>query len=230
MNKQGDNKGFTLIEIMVAVALLAIISVLVFSSINSSFKSYEILAQRSKSQSEFARVFSVINDDLINIVPRPIRRGENQREGAFVFDGDTSEYLVEFTRGGSSIIDEDAETLREMNIDNPQTGLSRVGYKFAEETLYRYEWAILDRDRGTDIPEDYESVLLEEVSDVQVLVYSARRDGSLQEETRWPATALSGRSRGKEYLILPAGISLRIILKDDREYFLFLPGAAGVSI
>lgn len=229
MNKH-KSRGFTLIEIMVSVALLAVVSVLVFSAINSAFNSYEVLVKRSKSQSEFASVFSIINDDLVNIVPRPIRTASNKREGAFVFDLVASEYLIEFTRSGTSIINQDAQTIRQMGIDSPQTGLSRVAYKFADETLYRYEWGILDRDKQAENTLDRESALLKEVADVQVIAYSVTQDSALQEETRWPATSLTGRSRTKEFLILPGGVSLRIFLKDGKEFFLFFPGTAGVTI
>ena len=223
--------GFTLIELMVAVGLLAILSIMVFSSINSSFSSFEVLSKRSRAQSEFSSAFSVINDDLFNLAPRAVRTGTNKREHAFIIGDTNSEFVMEFTRSGNEIVSGDNVKLKENGFDNPQVGLSRVAYKFADSTLYRYEWGVLDRDRkDNDNIQDRESILMEEVAEVQILAYTQRNDSSLQEETRWPPTANRGRTRNKEHLLLPAAISLRIILLDEREYEFFFPGTAGTNI
>ena len=219
--------GFTLIEMMVAVALLAIISVLVFSSIRAAFTSFEAISLKSKSQSKFASTFSIINDDLVNLVARPIRVDINKQEGAFLAEGFESEYLIEFTRGGLQVINTDGVQLKSLGLSSPQIGLARIAYKFADETLYRYEWGILDTNIK-DTAFEKENTLLEDVSDVQVLTYSLTRAKALQEETRWPATSLSTRNSKKELLQLPAAVSLLIKLKDGKEFFLFFPGSNGV--
>lgn len=229
-NRNCSARGFTLIELMVAIALLAILSVMVFSSINSSFQSYESLSNRGRIQSGFAGVVSILNDDFINMSPRAVRTTANLREAAFVFNDSNSEYLLQFTRSGTSKIDLDKQTLSEMGIASPQIGYSRVAYRFADSTLYRYEWGILDRDKRNTDDFAKESVLVEDVLDVQVIVYSANKDGALNEQSKWPATALSRRSVKKEFLILPAGVSMRIIFGDDKELNLFFPGVLGTSI
>ncbi|MBE8182899.1 MAG: prepilin-type N-terminal cleavage/methylation domain-containing protein [Candidatus Portiera sp.] len=223
-------RGFTLIELMVAVGLLAILSTLVFSSINSAFQSFDSLSNRGRIQSGFAGVVSILNDDFINISPRAVRTSTNTREAAFVFNDQNSEYLLQFTRSGASIIDGENERIKQLGIASPQVGFSRVAYRFADSTLYRYEWGILDRDKKNLDDFAQESVLIEDVYDVQVIVYSANKDNSLSEQTKWPATALTRRSVKKEFLILPAAVSLRIILEDSREFVLFFPGATGVAI
>ena len=232
MNK--NSKGFTLIELMVAISLLAVLSVLVFSSINSSFKSFEALSNNGRIQSGLAGVISIMSDDFINMTPRAVRTSSNinsnSREGAFVYNNDDSDYLLQFTRSGNSIIAEDNSKLRQMGVDNPQSGFSRVAYKFADSRLYRYEWGVLDRDKENVDDFARESILLEDVYDTQIIVYSESKDGSLNEEDKWPPTSLSGSSVKKEFIILPAGISIRVILNDSREYLLFFPGAAGITI
>lgn len=229
MNNQ--KRGFTLIELMVSIGLLAILSVMVFSSISSAFQSFESLSNRGRIQSGFAGVISILNDDFINVSPRAIRTtNTNMREAAFIFNDQNSEYLIQFTRSGASIIDGEFDRIKQLGIDNPQTGFSRVAYKFADSTLYRYEWGILDRDKKNIDDYAHESILIEDVYDVQILVYSANKDGSLNEQSKWPATSITRRSVKKEFLILPAAVSIRIILEDSREFLLFFPGATGIAI
>lgn len=226
MKVKNKSAGFTLIELMVSVTLLAIISVLVFSSIRAAFSSFETIALKSSSQSELVSTLGIINDDLINIVPRPVRVAPNKQLGAFISEGSSGEYLLEFTRGGMQIINTEGSRLKSLGLSSPQTGLARIAYRFSDESLYRYVWGILDTDLE-DSAFERENVLLSDLSDVQVLTYSLTEDNILQEETRWPATAISTRNPNNKLLLLPAAVALLIKFKDGKEFSLFFPGSAG---
>lgn len=211
-------KGFTLIELMVSVALLAIISVMTFSAIQSAFNTYEKLAVQSRAQSLFVAAMNIINDDMANLVARPVRTTQATSLEAFHLEGLEGEYIVEFTRGGIFVYQFEEEQLKVMGLASPQTDLARVAYQFVDRTLYRYEWTTLDAQERI-VEAASQQVLFENVEDVQIIAYSRDQDGELQEEYQWPPA----EGRNKE-LLLPVAISILVHLENRGEFVFFLPG------
>jgi len=218
MNSLNCNKGFTLVELMVSVALLAIISVLTYAAIQSAFHTYDRLSNQGREQSRFVAALGVINEDMANLVARPVRTNENTKKNAFHVDGVEGEYLVEFTRGGLFVYQLEGEEIIAMGLASPQTGLARVAYGFRENGFYRYEWTVLDPQESTE-ESAHQQLLFENVADVQIIAYSQDQDGKLREEYQWPPVEGSQAA-----LLLPVAISIRFFFQDKGEYVLFFPG------
>ena len=215
-----DNRGFTLVELMVSVALLAIISLITFSAIQSAFNTYEKLAVRTRSQSLFVTSLNIISDDMVNLVSRPVRITGRTRVDAFHLTGIEGEYMVEFTRRGIFIYQLEAEQLKNMRLANPQTDLARIAYQFTDSTLYRYVWRNLDvEERHAE--DATKQVLFDNVEDVQIFAYSQDKDGELQEEYTWPP--VKGKNRN---LLLPVALSIKVQLQGGEDFEFFFPGVS----
>ncbi len=212
-------RGFTLIELMVAVTLLAVLLVMVFSATSSALRSFDRLTDGTGRQTQLASALSIINDDFYNLVPRPVRTGQNTHRESFRMRGSEELFFVEFTRGGLPVYDIPPTQLKRMNLASPQTGMARVAYRFTEEGLYRYEWGVLDAEHfPEEETEMHRTLILEKVDDIQILSYSRDKDGALRAETVWPPVKSDKRKAMKE---LPKAVSLLIRLQDMGEIELF---------
>lgn len=161
------SKGFTLIELMIAIAIFAVMSVMAYGGLS------QIIDNSTHSQAELERLKSVqravltISRDLRQITQRGIR-DEFGNPQPFLIADSTLDYLIEFTRSG-----------RRNPAKLQRSNLLRVAYEFKDEKLIRVFWPQLDRAPGTEF---YQTTLLEKVTQVE-LKY---RDELKKWHTEWP--------------------------------------------
>jgi len=73
-------RGFTLIEVLVAVAIMAVIGVAAAGSLNSLIRTSEGLKKRQAELARLEVLFTMIDRDLREIIPRRINNGEGMIE------------------------------------------------------------------------------------------------------------------------------------------------------
>ena len=66
--------GFTLIELMVAMAIFGILSALAYGVLNQTILNSEILSSRMDRLKAIQKTVRIISDDFIQLAPRPVRR------------------------------------------------------------------------------------------------------------------------------------------------------------
>ncbi|MDF1758770.1 MAG: type II secretion system minor pseudopilin GspJ [Legionellaceae bacterium] len=124
------NKGFTLIEIVIAIAVFAIIASITSSILYQSFQ----IKERSHSQAdlinELQLAIALLDRDAKQIVERPVRGNQMHLFPSFIGQED----YLEFTRGG---------TVNPMASENKST-LTRVAYLCKRNSLIRRIWSNLD--------------------------------------------------------------------------------------
>ncbi|MGH8496446.1 MAG: type II secretion system minor pseudopilin GspJ [Gammaproteobacteria bacterium] len=164
-------RGFTLLELLVATAIFAVVGVMAFGGFNA------VLAQRDRTAEELERLKDVqfamrlIALDLYQIAPRPIRDElGNQQQPALLAD-ERNLYALEFTRSGWS------------NPGGlPRATLQRVAYRLEEDTLIREYWPVLDRTLSN---EPIEIELLTGVKSVEFRFLGEEFSGR-EWQTQWP--------------------------------------------
>lgn len=125
-----SQQGFTLIELLVALGVSAVIAVLAYQSIDSMVDVKTTVEQHSKQNENLQRAVWWMEQDFIQIAPRPIQDELGSPQAAFKYREDIG---VEFTR------------VAQFPTPNASGGLLRVAYQLQNGTLYRLTWPVLDR-------------------------------------------------------------------------------------
>jgi len=144
------NGGFTLLEVLIALAIFSVMSMMAYGGLKTILNARNGTEQAAKRLNELQMAFLLIQQDMQHMAPRTVRVGYG-REPAWL-DEPELEYQIAFTRGGNS-------TPRRPG----RSGLYRVAYQLEEEKLIRMIWPALDRVDGS-VPQ--KMVLLQGVSSV----------------------------------------------------------------
>lgn len=156
------SSGFSFIELLVAIVLMIVVSVMSYKILNSVLENREHLEQVRDEQRKLMLAFLRLEDDLSQVRPRAIRSVAGTEIPAFVGrivnTLPLSEPALEFTRGGIPILN-----------DLPQSDLQRVAYRLNDEgVLFRIYWPVLDRAPTT---EAIEVPILDGIEDIKMRFY-----------------------------------------------------------
>ncbi len=193
--KQGlssKGRGFTLIEVLVSIAIFATLSMAAYQVVNQVQRSNELSIERSARLNQLQRSLVILDNDFRQMAVRQFRTNGEEASSKLIL---VKEYLLDSDSVGIMFT--------RLGWHNPQQQFPRgevtkVGYRIKEETLERVWW------RYPDTPAGQEGVitpLLDDVEGFEIEFY----DGS-----RW----------GKEWQTdksLPKAVRLKLTLKDYGE-------------
>lgn len=189
-------RGLTLLELVVAVAVLALFSVMAYGALDRVL----LHSARIDGEQAFWRALAVafvrLEDDFAHARPRTVRDLDGTPLPAFRGQPTDTRALaepsVEFTRGGVLVVDGGA-----------RPDLQRVAYLLRDQTLLRLTWPTLDRAPDA---KPVESVLLRDVDSFVVRFY----DPAAGLHDSWPVEGT------KEPL--PRGVELGVRFSDRGEF------------
>jgi general secretion pathway protein J len=191
------NNGFTLIEILVAMAIFTIIGLASTGVLNSVINSDKLSSERFGKLEELQRAMLTIERDILQIVPRKVRIN--------------SEPVSAVISGGEDVFDSDADGLGFVRAGwhNPQMLLPRstlqaIGYRLQERQLQRLYGNYVDNVIGY---EPKIKILLSDVEDFRVSFLTETKQ--LEEPNEWKETYSSAT--------LPIAISITIVSKTFGE-------------
>jgi general secretion pathway protein J len=128
-------RGFTLLELVVALAVFAVLATLAYGSLGHLLGAREQLAARADALGRVQLAFSLLERDCLGAAPRPVRDELGDAEPALRRAADGS---FEITQGNWS-----------NPLDQPRAQLQRVRWQLRDGVLYRDAWPVLDRVPGS---------------------------------------------------------------------------------
>ena len=146
-----QSRGFTLVEILVALFIFAIIGFLAATSLHTIIRLHHQLRTSDRQVLQLQMTMTLLRRDAMQAIDRPIRDSDGNPEPSFACDGSSS--LV-FTRTG--LIDPFNSAIR--------STMQRVGYVLDGNGLVRETWDVLDQPPQSK-PE--QQVLLQGVTSIQ---------------------------------------------------------------
>ncbi|MEA5445266.1 type II secretion system minor pseudopilin GspJ [Gammaproteobacteria bacterium AB-CW1] len=171
MGGRRQHRGFTLFEIMVAIAIFAILGVMTWTAMAGMVRQQELTTTAMERFRAVQQTMTLLTRDLEQIRPRPIRGASHGDFEPAVSGGGYMETQLEFTRGGVR-----------NPLQQPRASLQRVGWGLDGDTLTRFAWPVLDRAPDT---QPLVMPLLEDVVSLQVRFLDP--GGEWQDD--WPPAA-----------------------------------------
>ncbi|HVT35841.1 MAG TPA: type II secretion system minor pseudopilin GspJ [Nevskiaceae bacterium] len=196
--------GFTLLELVVAIGIFALVALMAYGGLNSVLKGRRQVEESLDRTGEFQRAYRWLRDDFQQVRTRPARDAYGDAQPALRGDHDTR---VEFTRGGWR---NPAEL--------PRPGLERVDYILQDKKLMRESFRVLDQGQDSKA---VQSELLDQVEDMSLRYLSASREWS----DTWPPPDNTGGAQQKTSPPPPMAVEMSLRTKDWGDLrFLFRIG------
>lgn len=196
LTSQYPQTGFTLLELLVAISIFALLSVIAYSGLNSVLNARQTLDENMDRLAEIQRTNLFMGSDLRQILDRGIRDEYGDQQNPLIsneLNYDITGRLIELTHSGYP-----------NPLGTSRSNLQRVAYRIEENTLYRMSWTELDRNPES-LP--YEVALCTEVSQL-----SFRFLDSTQEwHEQWPPEESAGAAA------LPRAVEFILELEDWGE-------------
>lgn len=197
--RRPGNRGFTLLELLVAMFIAAVMFAIGYGAINQAMNNHNGLQEQQARLLEVQTAMRVLEQDVVQLAPRPIRQpvGDGYLPALIGQDDPNSQPVLQLTKGGWS---------------NPnggqRPGMQRVAYFLEKNTLRREYWNVLDPTlQNTTMKRDL-------LTHVKAVTFRFM-DVSRQWQTRWPPTTVAGGTgQESELRIRPIAIEITLDTED----------------
>jgi general secretion pathway protein J len=189
-------RGFTLIEVLVALAVFGVLSVVAYMALGQTLSNAELLGERMARLEAIQRTIRYLDSDLMQAAPRPVRGLLGDGYEPAIRTSFASEYALEVTHGGWT-----------NPAGLPRGTLQRSAYRIEDDELIRYHWRVLDR---TINNEPIETVLLDGVESIEFRYLTTDGEGSEQ----WPPANVAGPAA---FRLRPRAVEVVLTLVNEGE-------------
>ncbi|MFP4271418.1 MAG: type II secretion system minor pseudopilin GspJ [Halothiobacillaceae bacterium] len=190
MMMRGVARGFTLLELLVAIAIFSLVAVMAYSGLNAVVRQSTALEENERALLRFQAGLRQLQADLFQVVDRPVRDDRGDSLPALAGGVDASRPL-QFTRLGLP-----------NPTGEPRPTLEHVLWVREEDRLLRLGWSPVDgRTFARADSADSRQILLEGVEELELVFYDDRNADS----PVWPP---ANRPDAR----LPRAVELRLTL------------------
>ena len=195
MKADNHSAGFTLLEMVVAIGIFAIIATISYVSLDRFIETRNLVEERQDKLKSLQTAMTLMGRDMRFMVNRSVRDGHGDQESALL--------------SGDNIALEEGELLR-LTTSRPEPGIGlvsrprRVGWRLRDGALQRVIWNVLDRDQDSS---ELVRTVLQNVAAAEISYFTYSAEGELETIAEW--------SNGET---LPAGVEFLLTLQNGQEY------------
>lgn len=190
-----SQRGFTLLEMVVAIAIFGVIAAIGYSALNNFLDARAHIKQRNDQLQALQNTFVLLERDLRFAAARSVR--DNFGDAEPVFIGTAGDALAS------------GERLRLTTLGPAPTDIAiqratRVAWRLDDGELSRVTWPVLDRDLDTG---ETRRRMLSDVAEISFRFFSYQGGESLIASSEWISDTA-----------LPAGVEVTVLLNDEPAY------------
>lgn len=190
-------RGFTLLEVLVAIAIFTVIGVLAMGGYNELVKQSEIVEAGNARARAVQNAVQRMTQDFMTLEPRPVREPVGDTFQPALRADRRTEQIADLTHSGWA-----------NPAGTPRSTLQRVSYRLDEDgRLLREYWPVLDRPLSAP---PVSVVLLDKVERVSLRFMDANRRWHEQ----WPPL---GYSAPDQMRVRPIAVEITLELEDWGE-------------
>ncbi len=188
-------RGFTLIEVLVALAVFGVLSALAYLTLGQTLSNADMLTERMDRLQAIQRTMNYLSTELMQAAPRSIRADLGQYEPALQ-SSFAADFALQITHGGWP-----------NSAGVPRSTQQRTAYRVEEEELVRYHWNVLDR-TVNNVP--VATILLDDLESLTFRFLQFNGDWVDQ----WPPVSAQSSSNST---MLPRAVEITLVLPDEGE-------------
>lgn len=143
-HKSKKSAGFTLLEMLVSLAIFAMLGVAIYSVVNTTVHGHEAVINQNKQLTDLQRAFIIMENDFTQLAQRKVRLGGESAGESFFHVGD---YLFDSETVGFAFV-RDGWTNPAMVLARSE--LQLVAYRVIEKRLERLYFNFVDNEVGTE--------------------------------------------------------------------------------
>ena len=189
------SRGFTLIEVLVALAIFGFLSALAYATLGQTLNNTDMLNERMDRLQSIQRTMTYLSTELLQTAPRPVRADLGQYEPALQSNF-ASDFALQLTHSGWP-----------NSAGVPRSTQQRTAYRIEDQELIRYHWNVLDR-TVNNLP--VATVMLEEIDSLTFRFLQQNGDWTDQ----WPPISVQAASNTSN---LPRAVAITLVLPDEGE-------------
>lgn len=192
----GSQRGFTLIEVLVALAIFGVLSVLSYASLAQTLASADMLTERMDRLQAVQRAMRYLSNDLNMAAPRPVRDELGTTYEPAVSVSGANDYALAVTHGGWT-----------NPAGLPRSTQQRTVYLLDDGKLFRVYYAVLDATYSND------AISTEILDGVESIEFRLMQDNG-EMTSEWPP----GVSQGiRSQMLRPRAVEIILTLEGEGE-------------
>jgi len=186
--------GFTLIEVLVAMAIFAVMTTLAYMSLGQTFESADILNNRMDRLQSIQRTIRYLSNDLSSASPRPVRSDVGDTYMPAVMVSAANDFALAVTHGGWP-----------NPAGLPRSTQQRSVYLLEDGKLFRVYYTVLDSTYSNN------AISTEILDGVESLEFRLIQDNG-EVTNQWPPVGAPGADR-----LRPRAVEIILTLESEGE-------------
>lgn len=191
VNQYNRNRGFTLLEVLIAIGITALIGLGTWQLLGGTIRAQEVTQKNSDRLEKLQKAMLILSRDVQQISHRAIRDEYGEFQPAL--SNRNALFVMELTRIGWR-----------NPIGAVRSDLQRVSYELVDGELLRHYWTVLDRSQ------DSESVIQALLTDIDTLSLRFMNEENQWTDT-WPPEQVDVDNQQLGNHLLPKALEITLV-------------------